>query len=505
MKLSIKLLSLLLSLLMLLTCFVACGGADETEQETEGKDTTSETETEKETEDPRQSVKVDLPADLSFANAADNTITFFTRDDKDLWKYEMDVDEITNDTLWDSIYARNAKVESLLGVKIQTISQLGSWSNRNTWNETLRSAVNTKSGDFDAAAVYMASGSALVVEGMYYNLVDFPNITLSKPWWNQAIQEETTLFDSLYFLAGDIAISETAGGGCMFFNKTMFEALNPEDDLYQTVWDGNWTIDKLYDYVEGAWADVNSNGVTDNGDIVGINQATIDTTNDGGMDLWITAMGLRLTTLEDGIPVLSFYNERSIAAYEKVQNLYANNVGTLVGSGNNDSSFAAGMALFARGNLNSGSNFRDMAQPYGVVPLPKFDENQEAYYTSADDTVSLVVVLSSTPVDKIEMVGATLEHMAAESYKTVTPTYYEVVLKSKYSNDPRDAEMYDSILESFVYTFGFIYSALSIGNVGKLFRNLTLDFAQEYQANSSAYQTALEKLIDKLDELSFAS
>ena len=101
------------------------------------------------------------------------------------------------------------------------------------------------------------------------------------------------------------------------------------------------------------------------------------------------------------------------------------------------------------------------------------------------------------------MVGATLELMAAESYKQVTPVFYEVMLKSKFSDDPRDADMYDLILQSFVYTFGFIYSTQSIGAIGSLFRNMTIDFAQKYEANETMYETALESLIDKLDEVSF--
>jgi len=494
---------MILALISVLMCFASCGGAKETETESETVAETGSAVTE--TEDPRQSVKVDLPADLSFANAADNTFTFFIRDDKDLWKYEMDVDELTNDTLWDAIYERNAKIENQLGVTITTISQPGAYDHRDTWNATLRNAVNTKSGDFDAAAIYMSTGSALALEGMYYNLIDFPNITLSKPWWNQVIQKETTLFDSMYYLAGDIAISEVAGGQAIFFNKKMFEELYPGEDLYQVVWDGQWTIDKMYEYIEAAWEDTNSSGEIDNGDTVGFNVAALESASGGSMDSWIPAMGLRVTEHLDGIPILSFYNERSVAAFEKVQKLHADCAGTLPGGPavNPDSVFEAGKALFARAALDAGSGYREMTDPYGVIPMPKFDEEQEGHQTSSDNTVSLVVVLSSVPAEKTELVGATLEHMAAGSYKEVTPAYYEIVLKSKYSNDPRDAEMYEYILGTFVYTFGFIYSTFSIAGVGNLFRVMTGDFAQQYEANATKYETALETLIDKLEEISY--
>ena len=93
--------------------------------------------------------------------------------------------------------------------------------------------------------------------------------------------------------------------------------------------------------------------------------------------------------------------------------------------------------------------------------------------------------------------------MAAESYKQVTPAYYDVVLKSKYSNAPDDAEMYELILSSFTFSFGYCYSTESLGVIGGLFRDISIDFAQTYEANAGKYQTALETLIDKLDEVAY--
>ena len=70
MKVFAKSLSLVLALLMLVMCFASCGGGKETETEA-GGDKETQVPVITETEDPRQSVKVDLPEDLSFADAAD--------------------------------------------------------------------------------------------------------------------------------------------------------------------------------------------------------------------------------------------------------------------------------------------------------------------------------------------------------------------------------------------------------------------------------------------------
>ena len=63
--------------------------------------------------------------------------------------------------------------------------------------------------------------------------------------------------------------------------------------------------------------------------------------------------------------------------------------------------------------------------------------------------------------------------------------------------------MYDRIINSFVYTFGFCYSTKSLAGIGGLFRDIDADIAQRYEQNKIKYQTSLDELIDKLDEISF--
>jgi hypothetical protein len=161
--------------------------------------------------------------------------------------------------------------KSRFGVEIEQIGQAGTYNVSDAWNSTLRNAVLTKSGDYDSAAIYASTGSALAVEGLYYNVLDLPHVNLDQPWWNKSIVNEVTLFDTLYYLAGDIAITEVAGGVCFFFNKDLFTELYQTQniDLYTMVEEQKWTIDKLHELVAGAWVDENSDGVISDGDTVG--------------------------------------------------------------------------------------------------------------------------------------------------------------------------------------------------------------------------------------------
>ena len=480
-----------IAMLMVVACFASCGnGAETTLPQATGKD---------EDNTGRNAVKDTVPTDLNFKG---QTVTFFVRDDNDLTNNEMDVEKTTNNTLFDAVYYRNTTVEDRLGVEIKQIAQSCPYTNVEPWNTTLRNAVLTKSGDYDSAAIYGSQSSPLAVEGLYYNVLDLPYVNLDQPWWNQTIREELTLFDTLYFLAGDICVSEIAQGLCFFYNKDMFNEFFGSQgiDIYQVVEDQKWTVDYMTNLVSNVWVDENNDGIISDGDVVGLSGGA-NMSGSGYMDCWVPAMGIRLTTMVDGYPELTFYNEHTVEAYEKVQRLYINNPGTLRADGLSQTSFLNGNQMFNMSIFNSGEGFRNMQDDYGVLPIPKFDEEQDDYHSAFHNSASLLVVLSTC--QETEKVGATLELMAAESYKQVTPAYFEICLQGKYSDEPEDAEMYDRIINSFVYTFGFCYSTKSLAGIGSLFRDIDADIAQRYEQNKIKYQTSLDELIDKLDEISF--
>ena len=109
-----KILAFLLAALMVFTCFVACGGGAE-ETETEGVET--EGDASKETVNSnldaygRELIEDSVPDDLNYGTAANNIVTFFTRNDSETLAREMDSDELIDDTLNDAIYRRNITVE----------------------------------------------------------------------------------------------------------------------------------------------------------------------------------------------------------------------------------------------------------------------------------------------------------------------------------------------------------------------------------------------------------
>ena len=133
--------------------------------------------------------------------------------------------------------------------------------------------------------------------------------------------------------------------------------------------------------------------------------------------------------------MVDFYKEYNIRFYSEEWGTGANVLNPL---------FTQGDVLFYSQTLCEAKEFASsMRDTYGVIPLPKYDTFQEQYYTVCRDTVSAVMVMSTT--DNKEMSGVITEALCMYGYKLVTPEYYETVLKVRYFDDPKYGAILDMI------------------------------------------------------------
>ncbi len=502
----VRIFSLVLALLMMISVFAAC---DDTPSETTGENGKPPVE-----DNDRLLVDDSVPLNLNYNN---ETVTFFVRTETDLYKYELACEKLLNDPLYDAIHYRNIDVETRLGVRITTIGQAGDFNSRTEWNERLSTSVLTNTGDYDGTAFYLSTGSPLAKDGIFYNLCDLEKdyggyLEFSKPWWNQSLVNELGVFGTLFFVGGSLTISQVANGNCVFFNRDMFNERFPDEKdttLYQLVRDGKWTADVMANYVSQVWTDVNSNGVVDDGDIVGVRSGALPGGDGSKLDAWIPAMGLKLTeTNMFGEVEIALVNSQTVPAYEKMRNIFGNNPGAFLMLSSEEetaeTSIQNGNVLFFPETLNYGTHMRESEVNYGVIPAPKYDEDQEDYYIGFGNVASALAICSNLSDERAVMVSAVLEVLSAESYKQVIPVYYGTILQGQYSREQADAEMYDRILNSFVFSFGFAYSSQSLGGVGIIFRNLTpsFDIQNHIDSNKDTWNAKLEDLLAALEAVS---
>ena len=442
-----------------------------------------------------------LPDDLDFNGAE---IRIFHRNSTggfDDWQYEISVGEEIGEIVNDAIYHRNKNVEERLNVQITSISMAGDWSNRDRFMRAVRTSVNSGSDDYDLIAGYAYYLPAFAPEGLLYNLKNVPYLNPEAEWWSADCSEQMTIDGKLYYITGDFAITLLRSMNVIFFNKKLAQDLSI-DNLYRIVLDGDFTIDKMSEIIKDTYRDFNGDGNRDRGDMYGYATSTGNL-----MNAFPSAFDQPIIKKDpDGIPQLASNTPKMIEIVDKMYNfLHQNeNVFSTPESSGGDvtNMFLENRTLFMGGVVYNSDILRAMESDYGILPMPKWNKEQPAYYTVSADVYSLFCI--PVTCSKIEAVGAVMEALCAESYRKVTPAYYEVALKQKYSRDEETSQMLDIVRAGLKFDFGTVNTA-NVEGVNAVFRHLmddkSTDFVSRYESSENTYQTALNKLIEAYQDL----
>ena len=445
----------------------------------------------------RESISDNVPRELNFPG---KTFTILSREEF-MFGYEMGVEEENGDIVNDAIYKKNKDVESRFDIIIDVIKIPGIWGKEAAFNNTVKNSVRAGDNLYDLVAGYAYFITPLAAEGVFLNWNKVPHIDNNAPWWCSELVDKTTIDGKLYFITGDLSLSFISNLTCLFFNKRIQSEYGLED-LYQPVLDGKWTYAKMLEVCKEVYKDVNGNGIKDEGDIFGAALAHGNT-----CEAVFTSQDQPVTQIDgEGYPYLVLNSPRTIKIVENMMELFYENPGIYSFAETTEyperTIFKNGESLFTNGYINTAEDFRDMTDDFGVVPYPKFDENQEKYRARSQDAFSFFSI-PATCTD-YEFAGAVTEVLAAESYRSVTPVYYETAMKIKYSRDDMTSQMLDIIRDGAQFDFAYVYSN-SMNNIVHIFRTLTdrksTDFVSLYEKSEAAYQKSLDKLINAYKEL----
>ncbi len=411
--------------------------------------------------------------------------------------YEFYTEELDGELINDALYARNLTVEERFNVKIKpVITEAG---DGNTQVNNVLKTVQAGDDAFDLAATYVFTSGQLVTKGIYVNLLDQPAIDFSKPWWINGINDCFRVGDKLFVAVGDTSLTTIRLTYAIMFNKRLAENYSLPD-LYQRVRDNQWTIDDMIGMVSGVYSDLNGDGVQGSEDEYGF--VAEAATN---LDVYPFAFDIPIVGRDDdNIPILVYNTPKTIAAVEKINQLYWNTGGsyiTVSDAGLAVNMFKTGQALFDTtwiGNCYAG--YREMDDDYGILPYPKWDESQEKYMTGAMDNYS-VLGIPKTETD-VEFASIITEVLNAEAYKQLYPVYYEDALQNKYARDAGTIEMLDIIMQGRNFDMSTLFSA-QIG-LYTFFRELVAskktDFASAYAKKESKAQKGLDSIIASYQE-----
>ena len=477
-------LAILLASLMLLPTLAACGDAEEPADTTPPSQVTSSDEDDDIPDD-------ELPDNLNYNK---EKITFISAN-------EMDYDDLTGDVVEDAIYERNKAVEERLGVVINVIQE-------ETPIDKVITAVNGGSSDYDVMVELCWRAAPKFTGNYFYNLRNTQYLDFEKPWWTQSFTDVVTYNDITFGVTGAMVLSLYRRTYVTVFNKNLFTDAN-QPFLYEHVDNGSWTLDKQTSLVPLFHRD-NGNAQQDmEGDIYGFvsndfifvdpywascEVEIIRKNNDGEYE-WV----FESSKLHDmAEKVLALYYGTDDAAYIEHDDYQAEQTVLKVFSGN----FAA-MGTMVIQQLEDAA-MRNMTQEYGVVPIPKYSEDQDTYYSQMHDGFTIACFPNTVREDRADMLSAVLEAMSSVSYRIVRPVYYETALRTQIAKDPQSAEMMDLIINNIRIDAGFVYSH-SMGSFHQGFQQLVdsgnNNAVSRYKRMTTAAQRALEKLVTELDKL----
>lgn len=477
---------ILLAAILLSSSLYGCGGDSAQAPAEDTREVTTAEETTQSELEERGAISDELP-EMDFEGAE---YRILCRADR---AYEIDAEEQTGAVENDSVYERNRLIEERFNVVINAI----------TCESPHNKIVSpTLAGDYayEIAAHMAYKANEPISKGVYCSWTDMPYVDLEKPWYNRLSNDSATINGRLFAATGDLALTSMMFTYGIFFNKRICEAYgHPDADLYAMVYDNKWTIDNFIGIVSGIYEDINGNGETDDSDLYGFGEFPCDPA-----DVWLTSFGQTLTGRDkDGKIIVTIMTEKTQSALEKVVTMLYSTPGVRAYTEQwlERQRFPAGLMAFAPLAFeNCFNTCRSMSDSYGILPNPKWDEQQEKYLTQAFDEYSVFGIPISVPPERLDLVGVIFEALSAESYKTVYPAHYDVALKGKYSEDADTAAMVDLIMDGRIFDFSYQFGIAHFKRLPYWFRDLVMarstDFASYYEKNISSVETGLEKLYE---------
>lgn len=488
----------LILLLALLANLYGCGGSAEAETEAPAAADaqTAAEETPAETDDGK--ITDDLP-DISLDGVTINTLV--REEAKDEFAAEMDGDVIDA-----AVYDRNRAIEERFDCSIIHTIELGSWTYMSTFQEKIRGTVMANDSTFDIVTGQSNIVQPLNVEGVFVNLLDEEYIDLTKPYWVEAYTDGINLNGQVSTVCGDFAISSFSNANVIFFNKAVMDDHNMTYP-YEDALNGTWTFDKLLGMSETVTNDVNGDGQMNMDDLRGF------CAYNNSIQPFFSSFGLNYTDVDsDGMRYILAPDERTVNGADRVNEFYHSNTFVnassadfvLVGANTEPSMaqyFMEGKYLFMGMVLEGIEYLRDMEVDFGILPYPKYDEEQADYYT----TILRRYTVAAVPISAAKSSNSALilEALGSAGYNDILPKYYEVALKGKYVRDESSSQVLDLIKSSLYLEFVDMYYAdlgFSDFFASYVMNNSAGTYASSFESNRIVWETKLEKLYEAYNE-----
>ena len=407
------------------------------------------------------------------------------------------VKESQNNALSDAVYARQEKIRDYLGVDIVAIIT----ESEGRYVEPFKNAVKNKDGSVDLLISHVYYGIDGFISGNYLtDFNDIPEINLDAPYWKYNFMDQLSAGDHFYLGFSDYNIVYTH---VVTYNKDMLKLYEDQldEDIYSTVENYRWTLDKMISIASLSYIDATSDGKTKDDTFGFYCDMNI------GYAGMLQAFDIQTVEQDDtGVYKMAIYNEKN----KQKMSIIVDKLYDLVRS---DYAYMSSVRDDGRPRIYNGRALMqidgtlflsDLLQydfDFGILPYPMYDENQKNVGYRHLQWGGYLCIPSY--LGDATMVAETVELLSYFS-DDVNIAFYEKLLGKQVAEAPQDRKMLDLVWDGVCSDVGQTYYSV-IKDANSLLSVLTRLTELDTTHNLASYVAATENSINKKLKKFFAN
>ncbi len=365
---------------------------------------------------------------------------------EDFW---VEDENVGTNAVTEAVYTRNELIQSRFNVQIEQV-----WSSSNQYDDMLNAFFG---GNTYEGAILLAQVAApLATVNLLRDLGSLSRLRLDADYYDSNSVEQLSMGGKLYYLSGDMNINALDNAAITVFNQDLLQNYPDIKSPNEMVRNNSWTMSNMLSMVSDVTVDLNQDGILDKNDRVGYYAYA------SCAIYYFYGAGERLsTTGDDGYPVMTVKSQTSPDVIDWIFNQLnpqKNGYITMGASADRREAFQNRNVLITDMLLwDVRAQYRGMGIKYGIVPIPKWSEEQEIFCDVVyfQDTVHLWAI--PQVCENADRAALMMEVFAAYSTDTTMDAYFNTTMSLQAAKDPDSMEMLRLVRNSLSYDIDLLY------------------------------------------------
>ena len=364
--------------------------------------------------------------------------------------------QVTDTAIWQ----REHLLKSAYGVNLVMLKPSGDVS--------LATMLRNNAGQdsYDIVMPIAESVFTFAQEDLLLDINKLPNLNLQASYWDQRIQEDYKIMDSLYCIEGDFNFADDLATYVYIYNDFLYNQYGYYDTYgspYELVSNGGWTVETLKRMIKDKSAETGE-GVWNERDTYGyIAECAVPyyLLHGAGIKQMSNQNGELILNINDSSTWERIYetlNSVSELVYTE-DSIVPGRPGEMTSDGQDfiwsavSDIFKYDRALFRSTTLSAVIDLQDMKSDYGILPVPNNEEGSTEYYSliRPDLHYPMTFPSSLTDVDKTTQIAELYAYVSANGPDSLRAAFFDVLADARLCRTANDVEMLELVFANKAY------------------------------------------------------